>query len=466
MADLHTPTGQRTRAWRLPRYVRGPKPRRRTELGLLLLVWVIVALLFSLASFGTKGNLPTHTVSFLGGILALTIGVHLANRWLVPYANPVMLPLVAFLNGLGYIEIVRWNPVAAQQQATWTLLGGGLYVLTLIVVQRTRDLDRYRYLLLLVAVVLMLAPLFPVVGTSINGARLWVHLGSAIQFQPVEVAKILLAIFFASYFADKKELLSIPSARVGNRLVLDPRPLLPIILAWGFALMILGVENDIGFAMLIFAVFIALLWVATGRFTYLALGLGLFGAGAWVATNYFAQAHARIAIWLDPWSQAQGRGLQLVQTWYSMGSGGVGGTGLGLGHAGSYVPFLTTALIYGAIAEEMGFIGSGILVIALALLIGTGFHIAQRCRTDFARLAATALTLVLGFQSFFILAGVLRILPFTGITLPFVARGGSSLVANYVLIALLLRISNDAGPEWAESEIVEAEQATATFGSA
>ena len=209
MAPPITPSGHRTAAWRVPRLERGPKPRRRTELGLLLLVWLIIALLFSLASLGTKGNLPPHTIGFLGGILGLTIGVHLANRWLVPHANPVLLPLVAFLNGLGYVEIVRWNPVAAQQQATWTLLGGGLYVLTLLVVQRTRDLDRYRYVQLLVAVILMLSPLFPVVGTSINGARLWVHLGTAIQFQPVEVAKILLAIFFASYLADKKELLSI-----------------------------------------------------------------------------------------------------------------------------------------------------------------------------------------------------------------------------------------------------------------
>lgn len=458
-------SGARTRSWRMPTWEPGPKPRRRTELGLLLMVWVIVALLYSLAALGAKGGLPPHTVSFLAGILGLTIGVHVANRWLVPHANPIMLPLVAFLNGLGYVEIVRWNPVAAQQQATWTLIGALLYVGTLLLVQRTRDLDRYRYVLLLVAVGLMLAPLLPVVGTSINGARLWVHLGPSIQFQPVEIAKILLAVFFASYFADKKELLTIPSARLGNRLVVDPRPLIPILLAWAFALLILGAENDIGFAMLIFAIFIALLWVATGRLMYLGLGLGLFGAGAYVATRFFAQAHARISIWLDPWTQAQGKGLQLVQTWYSLGSGGIGGTGLGLGHAGLYVPFLTTDLIFGAIGEEMGFIGSAMVVFALALLIGGGFHIAQRCRTDFARLAATALTLVLGFQSFFILAGVLRLLPFTGITLPFVARGGSSLIANYVLIALLLRISNDAGPEWLEDEAIDTEAATASVGT-
>jgi len=444
--------------WAFPRFERVPKPRRRTELGLLLFVWGLVVLLYALAALGTKGHLPAHATTFLGGILGLTIGVHLVNRWLVPFANPVVLPIVAFLNGLGYIEIVRWNPVAAQQQASWTLLGAVLYTVVLLVVQRTRDLDRYRYVLLLAAVLLMLSPLFPVVGSSINGARLWVHFGSAIQFQPVEIAKILLAIFFASYFADKKELLSIPSARLGNRLVLDPRPIIPIVLMWGFTLAILGAENDIGFAMLIFALFISLLWVATGRLLYLILGIGLFVVGAVVAAHFFGQVHVRLSIWMDPWAHAQGKGLQLVQSWYSMGSGGVGGTGLGLGRAGLYVPFLTTDLIYTAIAEEMGFVGSGIIVIAFGLLVGAGLHIAQRARTDFARLAATGLTIILGFQAFFILAGILRVLPFTGITLPFVARGGSSLVANYVLVAILMRISNDSGPEW-EGDVIAVDPA-------
>jgi cell division protein FtsW (lipid II flippase) len=453
---------QRARGfWAFPRYERVPKPRRRTELGLLLFAWAIVVLLYVIMALGSKGHLPAHVNSFFGVVLALTIGVHLVNRWLVPHSNPVLLPLVVFLNGLGYIEIVRWNPIAAQQQATWTLVGAILYVVTLLVVQRTRDLDRYRYLLLLIAVVLMLSPLFPVVGENINGAYLWVHFGSSVSFQPIEIAKILLAIFFSSYFADKKELLSIPSARIGNRLILDPRPLIPILLTWGFAITILGAENDIGFAMLLFTLFISLLWVATGRLIYVVLGTGLFAAGGYLANQFFTQVHQRVSIWLNPWPQAQGRGLQLVQSWYSLGSGGVGGTGLGQGHAGSYVPFLTTDLIYTAIAEEMGFMGSGILVIAFGLMVGAGFHIAQRARTDFARLCATALTIILGFQAFFILAGLLRILPFTGITLPFVARGGSSLVANYVLIAILLRISNDSGPDWEQDDLV-AEDATAS----
>ena len=438
---------------RLPTFQRIPKPRRRTELGLLLFVWVIIGILYSLASLGAKNHLPTHTLSFLGVVLGLTLGVHMANRWLAPHATPILLPLACLLNGIGYVEIVRWNPVAAQQQATWTFIGACLYIVTLLVIRRTRDLDRYRYLLLLTAIVLMLSPLLPVIGENINGARLWVHFGGSISFQPVEIAKILLVIFFASYFAEKKELLSIPTARVGGRLVLDPRPLLPILGAWLFAIAVLGAENDIGFAMLIFTLFIGLLWVATGRFFYIILGVVLFVAGGFIAVHLFGHVQGRINVWLDPWKYANTSGNQLVQSWYSLGAGGVGGTGLGLGKAGLYVTYLTSDLIFTAIGEEFGFLGTGILVIAFALMVGAGFNIAQRARSDFARLAAAGLTMILGFQAFFIMAGVLRVLPLTGITLPFAARGGSSLVANYILIAVLMRISDETGPDWIAEDV-------------
>ena len=278
--------------------------------------------------------------------------------------------------------------------------------------------------------------------------RLWVHFGSSIQFQPVEIAKILLVIFFASYFAEKKELLSIPTARVRDRLYLDPKPLVPILITWGFAMLVLGAENDIGFAMLLFTLFMVMLWVATGRFAYIVFGIILFAIGLFLAAHLFHQFHERVTIWLDPWSQANTNGTQLVQSWYSLGTGGVGGTGLGRGQAGLYIPYLTSDLIFTAVGEEMGFMGSATLVIIFALMVGAGLNIAQRARSDFAKLCATGLTVILGFQAFFIMAGVLRLLPFTGITLPFVARGGSSLVANYVLIALLLRISDETGPDW------------------
>ena len=443
-----------SRATWFPRFERIPKPRRRAELGMLLFVWAIIAGLYSLAALGAKGHMPPNAVSFLGIVLVLTLAVHVANRWLVPHASPVLLPLAALLNGIGYVEIVRWNPPAAQLQATWTLIGAALYVATLLFIKRSRDLDRYRYLLLLLAVVLMVLPVVPGIGENINGARLWIHFGSFLQFQPIEIAKLLLVIFFASYFADNKELLSIPTARVGDRLVLDPRPLIPILGAWFFAIAVLGAENDVGFAMLLFALFISMLWVATGRAIYLLVGLVLLVVGAVVAINLFPHVADRIDIWLNPWKYATTNGGQLVQSWYSLGAGGVGGTGLGLGQAGLYVSYLTSDMIYTAIGEELGFMGTGVLVITFALIVGAGFHIAQRARSDFARLVACGLTLIIGFQAFFIMAGILRILPLTGITLPFAARGGSSLVANYILIAILMRISDETGPDWMADDAV------------
>ena len=216
------------RTWRFafPAYERGPKPRRRAEFWLLVLAGAITTSLYALASLGQDGRLPLHLWGFLAAVLGLSMGVHLANRWLVPNATSVLLPLATLLNGIGFVEIARWNPANAQQQATWAGISAVLYVATLFFIRRSRDLDRYRYLLLLVAILLLLAPVIPHIGLKIYGARLWVHVGS-VEFQPVEIAKLLLVIFFASYFATTKELLTIPSRRIGNHLFVDPRPLDP-----------------------------------------------------------------------------------------------------------------------------------------------------------------------------------------------------------------------------------------------
>jgi cell division protein FtsW (lipid II flippase) len=352
------------------------------------------------------------------------------------------------------------NQHFAPLQAGWTAVGVGAYVLTLMFVRRSRDLDRYRYLLLAAGVVLLLLPLVPHFGENINGARLWVHLGS-IRFQPVEIAKIVLCIFFASYFAEKRELLTIPTARFGNHLILDPRPLVPIVLAWLFAIGVMSLEHDIGFSALLFTLFIGLLWVTTGRTGYLVLGVVLFGIGAYFAGRYLSQTNIRVQDWLDPWKLAQGTGRQLVQSWYALGNGGIGGTGLGLGQ-GAYklLPTSNADFIFAVIGEEMGLLGSTMVVVAFLLLAGTGLRIAQSARSEFAKLTAVGLTLIIGFQAFFIIGGVLRILPLTGITLPFVSYGGSALIANYVLIAILIRISDEGGAsvdaadqaEWEKSE--------------
>ena len=432
-----------------PRYAFGPKPKRRTELGLLLFGSLLVVALYVVAVLGQKSKIPDNIGAFLGVVLGLALLAHMANRWLAPNANAVILPLAALLNGIGYVVIARWNPGQAQGQAAWAALGVMLYVLTLMVVRYSRDLERYRYLLLLVAGVFLVAPLF---FSPIGGARLWVHFG-ALSFQPIEFSKILLCIFFASYFAENKELLSIPTAQIGNRLYLDPRPLVPILVAWGAAMAVIGLEDDIGFAALLFVLFIGLLWVATGRVGYLVLGLVLFGVGAYVAARYFGQVHLRVSEWQNPWStpgHPNAKGYQLSQAWYSMGDGGVGGTGLGFDHYAGYIPELTSDMIFAAIGTEMGLVGCVAVVMAFILLIGAGFRVAQTARSDFSRLMATGLILITGFQAFFIMAGVVRLLPLTGITLPFVAYGGSSLLANYVLIALVLRISDEGAQAQAE----------------
>ena len=245
-----------------------------------------------------------------------------------------------------------------------------LYVLTLLVVRYSRDLERYRYLLLLVAGIFLVAPLF---FSPIYGARLWVHVGS-LEFQPIEFSKILLCIFFASYFAENKEMLSIPTAQIGNRLYLDPRPLIPILVAWGAAMAVIGLEDDIGFAALLFVLFIGLLWVATGRVGYLVLGLVLFGVGAYIAARYFGQVHLRVEQWQNPWPTTKNPGnTQLSQAWYSLGTGGVGGTGLGLAPTSSAtVPELTSDMIFAAIGTEMGLVGCAAVVMAFILLVGAG----------------------------------------------------------------------------------------------
>jgi cell division protein FtsW (lipid II flippase) len=434
-----------TRRSPFPRYEFGPKPKRRTELGLLLFGSVLIVSLYVITSLGQNARVPPDIGPFLGVILGLALAAHMANRWLAPDANAVILPLAALLNGIGYVIIARWDhwyPGQARNQALWTAIGVGAYVLTLLVVRYSRDLARYRYLLLLAAGVLLVLPL---PFSPVNGARLWVHLGG-IRFQPVELSKILLCIFFASYFAENKEMLSIPTAQIGNRLVLDPRPLLPILVAWGAAMAVIGLEDDIGFAALLFVLFIGLLWVATGRFGYLVLGLVLFAVGAYIAARYFSQVHLRVSEWQNPWptvTNPNSGGYQLSQAWYNLGTGGIGGTGLGLDHYAVYIPELTSDMIFAAIGTEMGMIGAVTVVVAFILLIGAGFRVAQTARSDFSRLLAAGLTLILGFQAFFIMAGVVRLLPFTGITLPFVAYGGSSLVSNYILIALMLRISDE-----------------------
>jgi peptidoglycan glycosyltransferase len=422
----------------------------------MILAWIIIGSFYVLASLGEKGHLPTRLGFFLTFIVAISLALHFAIRYLAPNASQVLLPIATLLNGIGYVEIARWNPQAAGNQSLWVLLSAIALVITLAVVRHVKDLDRYRYLTLLAAIGLLLVPLVPHFGQNIGGARLWVRVGP-ISFQPVEIAKILLVFFFASYFAANRELLSTPTQRVGRHLIVPPKTLLPILFAWGFSIAILGAENDIGFAMLLFALFISMLWVTTGLKTYVVLAFALFGGALYVAAHYFTQIHDRVTLWLDPWAVCAGvtQNCQIAWGWYSMAAGGVTGTGLGLASTQTgNIPLLTTDMIFAAVGEELGFLGIILILCLFASFVGEGFHIAQKATSDYVRLAAAGLAALMGFQAFIIMAGILRILPFTGITLPFVAYGGSSLFANYLIVALLLRISDENAIDRRGGEVV------------
>ncbi len=426
-------------ASRIPVWRRGPKPKRRTELGLLVFASAITVALYVVAELGANGKVPPHLGPILAVVLGMALVAHVANRWLAPDANAVVLPLAALLNGIGYVVIVRFTPPAAKAQATWAAIGILCYIVVLLALRHTRDMDRYRYLLLAAAIALLVSPLVPHLGRPITTTRLWVGVGP-IVFQPIEFAKLLLVVFFASYFAERKELLSIPTARVGNRLVLDPRPLVPILLFWAFAMGVIALEDDVGFAMLIFTTFVVLLWVTTGRWAYIVFSVALFAVGAYAAAHLLHQVRTRINQWLHAAPTSQ-----LGQGFYDFAHGGIGGSGLGTDPIANIYSWMhiTTDMVFAAIGDQLGFVGCAAVVVAFVLLVGAGLRIAQAARSDFSRLVAVGLTAVIGFQAFFIMAGVTRLLPFTGITLPFVAYGGSSLIANYVLVAVLMRISQE-----------------------
>lgn len=414
--------------------------RRDTELGLLVLVAVVTVGAYALASLGRSASLPANIGPFLVVILGLLLVGHVAVRRLAPLADGVLFPVAGLLNGIGYVFIARLDTDLAGLQATWTALSVLAFVGTLAVVRRARRLEPYRYTFMLLGLALLLLPLVPGIGRVINGARLWVRLGP-ITFQPGEIAKIALAIFFAAYLVEKRELLAELRIARGRRPSI--RVVGPLLLAWGFSLLVMTAERDLGSSLLFFALFVGMVWVATARGEYLVAGAGLFAVGTAFAYATFGHVGARLRIWLDPWTRAADAGFQVVQGLYAMGSGGFAGTGIGLGSPGR-IPAATTDFIFAAVGEELGLLGSVAVVTAYLLMVGIGLRIALHAGQPFEKLLAVGLTVILGVQTFIIVGGVVRLVPLTGVTLPFVSYGGSSLVANYVLLALLLRISHDS----------------------
>jgi peptidoglycan glycosyltransferase len=415
--------------------------RRNTELGLLLLAGILAAGAYVLASLGRSASLPANLVPLLLVILGLLAGAHVATRALAPEGDPLLLPIAGLLNGVGYVFVARLDPDLAGPQSLWTAIGVGAFVATLAFVRRARDLERYRYTFALVGLGLLLMPLLPVLGQEINGARLWVRFG-VVNFQPGELAKIVLCVFFASYIVEKQALLSAGTRKLAGMWVPEVKHFGPVLLAWAFSMVIMFWERDLGSSLLFFSLFIAMLWVGTARNVYLALGAGMFAAGAYIAFQTFGHVQQRIDTWLDPWPVAESDGYQIVQAAFAFAAGGVAGTNLSQGSP-QRIPAAATDFTFAAVGEELGLLGTTAVLVAFLLLVGSGLRIAMRADSPFDKLLAAGLTAILGIQSFIILGGVTRLIPLTGITLPFVSYGGSSLISNYILLALLIRISDD-----------------------
>jgi cell division protein FtsW (lipid II flippase) len=424
--------------------------RRTTELGLLVLGTMFVVGAYLLATLPEDSKIPTTVGPFLGIIVGLPIAAHIAVRRLAPNADGMLLPLASLLNGLGYVFIVRLDEAKAKPsglaglQSVWMVLGVAAFIATLVFLRDVRTLERYRYTAGFAGLVLLLLPLLPAIGQEINGSRIWVRLGP-VNFQPGEFAKLALAVFFAGYLVEKRELLSIHRA-LGPLSLPDPKHLGPILVAWGVALVVMVLQKDLGSSLLFFTLFLVLIWVATERVSYLVVGLLLFLAGGYLAFGFFDHVQERFDTWLDPWGKE--KGFQVVQAAFAFADGGIGGRGLNLG-VPLRIPVVESDFIFAAIGEELGLLGATAVLIGFLLMIGAGLRIAQEA-TGFERLFATGLTTLLGFQAFIIMAGVVRLLPLTGVTLPFMSYGGSSLLANWVLLALLLRISHQSAERAAE----------------
>ncbi len=424
------------------------KERRRTEeLYLGVLAVVIVGSGYVLLALSEAPEIPPGLWGFVGAILGLFVIAHLAVRKWAPRADATLLPLAAVLLGIGFVTISRLDIAVppsrrvAPTQALWTAVGVGAFIVTLVLVRNVRTLARYRYTFLLLGVIALLLPLAPGIGVELNGARLWVEIGP-LTVQPGEAAKVLLVLFFAAYLVEKRELLASGSRRLGRMHLPDPKHLGPLLLPWVLSILIMVQQKDLGSSLLFFAVFVAMLYIATDRSAYLAAGVVLFSLAVVIAYQSFSHVHSRISTWVDPWSDDQGNGYQLVQSLYAFGSGGFQGTGLGLGRP-DVIPVATTDFIFAAIGEELGLLGTVAVVIGFMLLVGSAYRIAIQARRPFSKLFAAGLATILGVQTFVIVGGVTRVIPLTGVTLPFVSYGGSSLVANFVILALLLRISHE-----------------------
>lgn len=424
---------------------------RTAELSLTVFAVVLALGLIISTDLAAGTQLAPDALGFLVGFSLIAIAAHLGVRRFAPDADPILLPMALALTGIGIAMIRRMDGTLGANQLAWSAVGIGLFLATLAFLKDHRKLEEFRYTLLIIGVVLLLLPLTPI-GTDLGrSARLWISVGG-FTFQPAEGAKIVLSLFLAGYLATKREVMTIPAFRLGPVAVPAPRHFGPLLIAWGCSLAVMFYERDLGSSLLFFTLFLATIYMATDRLVYVVTGLALFGAGVSVALQRFSHVQVRVDAWLDPWSNDPVSGIlaggrQIAQSWYALGAGGMAGTGIGRGHPDLIDPglrsgTLPTDFIFAALGEELGLFGLTAILLIFGLIIARGFTIALRSPDAFGSLLAGALTTIFGLQAFLIMGGVTRLLPLTGITLPFVSYGGSSLVANAVLLAILIRISD------------------------
>jgi cell division protein FtsW (lipid II flippase) len=414
-------------------------------------VGILTGLGFASVYIARQAEVSWDSLTYAVLFLALYIAAHIVARQTVPNADPYLLPLAGLLTAVGLTEIYRLGPSDAFKQGLWIVIGVALFAFALIRLRHDyRVLESYKYLFGIGALVLLFLPRLPVIGTTVNGARLWVRAGP-LEFQPGELAKIALIVFLAAYLREKREVLA------QGRL----KEVGPLLVIWGGCMLVLVETNDLGSALLYFGIFLSMLYIATARLSFVIAGIALFAAGGYGAYEKIGHVHERVVIWLHPWTthtvfcpttgtmalRQDCESYQLVKSLYSIANGGFGGAGLGKGTftttgGQQLIPDVNTDFIYSALAQELGLIGVSALLLVFMVIVARGMKIALQADDGFSKLLAAGLTFGFALQTFIIVGGVLRIIPLTGITLPFVSYGGSSVVANFLVLAGLMLVSH------------------------
>ena len=432
-----------------PRTDATARPGRSRELLMLLLAGTVTLLALISAELG-QGNTATIEMLWILGGFILVFGVaHAILRFLAPWSDQVLLPVVAALNGLGLVMIHRLDMAngtsLVRSQVMWTVLGVAMFVAVMVLLRDHRSLSRYSYILGLVGLLLLALPL--VWPSSINSdARIWISIGP-FSVQPGEFAKVLLLIFFAQLLVNKRSLFNVAGKRVLGIDFPRLRDLGPILVVWGIALVIMALQNDFGPALLLFGTVLGMLYIATARGSWLLIGLILVAVGGFGVYQVSAKIQDRVSHFVDPLANYDSGGYQLSQALFGMSWGGVTGTGLGNGYPQN-VPVAHSDFILAAFGEELGFVGLAAIILLFAILIARGMNAAMQVRDSFGKLLASGLALTIAIQVFVVVAGISKLMPLTGLTTPFMSAGGSSLLANYILLAILLRISDSARRPW------------------